>query len=106
MSSALARPRHCYIYDGERDILWLAVSLLAAIVQNHPFEQGNKRTAFLAALIFLNKNGYDLTFPDENAKLADLVLGLAAHTKTEPEGVDALRAYIVEFDPPDGAKAR
>ncbi len=38
--------------------------LLDGIAQNHPFEQGNKRTAFTAAVMFLKANGYNLSVRD------------------------------------------
>lgn len=100
LESALAKPRNRFLHGGEEDILSLAISLMAGIVQNHPFEQGNKRTAFLAAQAFLNENGYDLTYRDATP-LADLVIGLADHTRTENEVVTALREYVAEFDPPE-----
>jgi death-on-curing protein len=79
----------------------LAVALLAGIVQNHPFEQGNKRTGFAAARLFLNVNGYDIaSYTDEAPALAELVIGLAEHRLDEAEIVAELRAYVVEFDPP------
>jgi death on curing protein len=43
---------------GEGDVTQLAAHLLLGIGRNHPFEQGNKRTALSAATIFLGFNGY------------------------------------------------
>jgi death on curing protein len=63
LSSALARPKNRWFY-GEHDIVGLAGSLLLGIGQNHPFEQGNKRTALVAAAAFLRLNGYILVAPD------------------------------------------
>jgi death on curing protein len=59
LSSALARPKNRWFYD-DYDIVNLAGSLLLGIGQNHPFEQGNKRTALAAAAVFLSLNGYTL----------------------------------------------
>ena len=42
----------------------LAIKFLMGIAQNHPFEQGNKRTAFTIAAMFLELNGYELVAPD------------------------------------------
>ena len=56
--------------------------------------------AFLAAQAFLNENGYDLIYPDV-MPLADLVIGLADHTRTENEAVTAQPEYVAEFDPRD-----
>jgi death-on-curing protein len=49
LDSALSKPRNHYHYSGEEDVLVLAVTMMAGIVQNHRFEQGKKRTDFLAA---------------------------------------------------------
>jgi death-on-curing protein len=65
LESALHSPHHLYLYEGETDVVRLAARLAMAISQNHPFAQGNKRTAFSAALIFLEVNGYELDMPDD-----------------------------------------
>lgn len=49
---------------GETDLANLAGYLLLGIGQNHPFEQGNKRTAMSAATIFLMLNGFTFAAPD------------------------------------------
>lgn len=49
---------------GRKDV-GLAARLAMAISRNHPFTQGNKRTAFSAALIFREANGYELDMPDD-----------------------------------------
>jgi death-on-curing protein len=64
LESALAKPRNHWGY-GEEDIVVLAVKLLLGIARNHPFEQGNKRTAFTTAVIFLELNGYELITRDD-----------------------------------------
>lgn len=46
------------------------------IIKNHPFADGNKRTGFLAAFIFLNVNGYALKASEAEAVL--MTLGLAS----------------------------
>ena len=66
LESALAKPQHYWNY-GEDDVVVLAVKLLVGIAQNHPFEQGNKRTAFTTAAMFLELNGYELAAPDVEA---------------------------------------
>jgi death-on-curing protein len=63
LESALNRPRNKWEY-GEDDILTLAISLLTAIGQAHAFLQGNKRTAFISAEMFMNINGYSLRISD------------------------------------------
>ncbi|WP_170145712.1 type II toxin-antitoxin system death-on-curing family toxin [Rhodoplanes elegans] len=63
LSSAVARPVHRWHY-GDRDIVGLAGALLLGIGRNHPFAQGNKRTALSAASVFLLFNGYTFVAPD------------------------------------------
>ena len=63
LSSAMHRPIHRWAY-GDPDIINLAGTLLLGIGRNHPFEQGNKRTALAAATIFLMFNGYTFVAPD------------------------------------------
>lgn len=48
----MARPQNAFVY-GEEDIVVLAVRLLAGLAQAHAFEQGNKRTSFVAMNEFL-----------------------------------------------------
>lgn len=59
----MARPRNRWSY-GEQDITILAGVLLLGIGMNHPFQQGNKRTAITAAKVFLQFNGYTFVAPD------------------------------------------
>jgi len=59
LESALARPQNQHAY-GEDDLFHLAASYAEAISRNHPFVDGNKRTAFATADLFLFENGYQL----------------------------------------------
>lgn len=61
IESALARPRNRLTYDEGADLCDLAADYAFGICQNHPFMDGNKRTAFLAAYVFLDLNGVELT---------------------------------------------
>lgn len=87
LESALARPLHLFTYE-EADLCRLAAAYAAGIVANHPFVDGNKRTAFLAATIFLERNGLQVTAAPAHA--AVFVLGLAAGSLTET----ALAAWL------------
>lgn len=57
LESALARPRNRFLYDPEADLAQLAAAYAYAIATSHPFTDGNKRTAFMVAAIFLGYNG-------------------------------------------------
>lgn len=72
---ALARPLNAFA-DGERDLAALAAAYAFGIARSHPFADGNKRTAFLAAYTFLGLNGRELTAPEAEAVV--MTLGLAA----------------------------
>ena len=68
LESALARPQAVFGGDDMYPNLWIKVAALAhSLVQNHPFVDGNKRTAFVAAGIFLELNGYRLVCSNEKA---------------------------------------
>ena len=69
LESALARPENLYAYK-EQDIFELAAAYAEGIVRNHPFVDGNKRTAYETADLFLYKNGHDLGIKDEKEQIA------------------------------------
>ncbi len=61
LESALARSQQIYAYDDTADICTLAAAYGYGIAKNHPFVDGNKRTAYVTMLTFLLVNGYRLT---------------------------------------------
>ncbi len=63
LESALARPEQLAHY-GAPDVADLAASYGYGISRNHPFIDGNKRTAFVAVELFLALNGFDLLATD------------------------------------------
>ena len=73
LSSALARPRNHVAY-GEPSVFNLAAAYAYGVIQNHPFVDGNKRTGFLAAYVFLYLNGWELEAPETEAVAAALAL--------------------------------
>jgi death on curing protein len=76
LASALARPRQHHAYEGTTDVVRLAALHTEAIVRNHPFVDGNKRTGFVVGVLFLEMHGLDFLAPQELATVA--VLDLAA----------------------------
>ncbi len=60
LEGALARPANRFFYEAEDDVLVLACVLLIGVGRAHAFVQGNKRTALLAANLFLMRNGFVL----------------------------------------------
>lgn len=89
LESALARAQNHWAY-GESDLATLAVALLLGVARNHPFGQGNKRTAFAAAEAFLHANGWQLTAPDR-AALGDRVVDLITGEIDEEVFTDLIR---------------
>jgi death-on-curing protein len=66
VESALARPQNHANY-GEPDAAALAAAYAFGLARNHGFSDGNKRTAWIAARLFLADNGFDLTFDPADA---------------------------------------
>jgi len=58
LASALARPRNLEAYGDDVDRASLAAGYAFGISRNHPFFDGNKRTAFVVRELFLNLNGW------------------------------------------------
>jgi death-on-curing protein len=73
LASALAAPRNRFGY-GDDDVFTLAAAYAFALVRNHPFVDGNKRTAFTAAGVFLELNGQRLVAPETDAVAAVIAL--------------------------------
>ena len=63
LDSAMARPQNLVQY-GDPDAAALAAAYAFGIARNHPFIDGNKRTAFVVMELFLLLNGYDLIADD------------------------------------------
>ena len=91
LDSALARPEQQAHY-GAPDVADLAAAYAFGLVRNHPFVDGNKRTAYVAAELFLVLNGYAMTATDESATLT--TLSLAAGDIDEATFADWLRRHL------------
>ena len=80
---------------GEEDIVVLAVRLLAAIAQAHAFEQGNKRTSFVAMVAIPDDERLRLSHSKTRSSWAEAVIALVEHRSSEEEFVRAVRHYVV-----------
>jgi death-on-curing protein len=60
LDSALAKPQNVFAYAEQPDIFRLAASYAFGIARNHAFVDGNKRTALVVSLTFLDRNGWDI----------------------------------------------
>ena len=73
--SALARPQNLLAYGEQQpDLAALAAAYAFGIARNHPFVDGNKRTAFVAARTFLLLNGNDLEASQDEKYIAFIQL--------------------------------
>lgn len=67
--SAVARAQQKYFYDPDTSIYLLAAAYSYGLAKNHPFVDGNKRTAFTIGTLFLELNGYKLSAPETDAAI-------------------------------------
>jgi death-on-curing protein len=88
--SALARPHHLLAY-GDPDAADLAAAYGFGIARNHPFVDGNKRTAFVAVELFLDLNGFVLEAGDAECVLT--MLAVAAGQMDEAAFAHWLRQH-------------
>lgn len=61
LDSALAKPQNVFAYADAPDIFRLAAAYAFGIARNRAFVDGNKRTALVVSVLFLNRNGWDIT---------------------------------------------
>ena len=75
LESALSKPQNLFAY-AKPTHAEMAASYAAGIILNHPFPDGNKRTGFMLAAVFLEVNGYEFTATEES--VVENTLALAA----------------------------
>ena len=92
--SALARPQNLFVYEEVTDIPRLAAAYAYGSARNHPFNDGNKRAAYLAIGIFLAINGFTLKV--EPTEAVNIMLALAAGDLTELELASWIEKHIVK----------
>lgn len=93
--SALARPQNLHAYGEDVDLAALAASYAFGIAKNHPFIDGNKRTALVACITFLRLNGTDVSVDMPEAYTT--FLGVADGTVSEDELAQWLRDRATTF---------
>ena len=93
LESAIAHPQNLAAY-GEPDLADLAAAYAFGIARNHPFVDGNKRTAFVTAGAFLMRNGEFLDVGE--AEAAVVFTDLAAGKLTEAELAAWYRRHLAE----------
>ena len=90
LSSAVAMP-YAYFHDTflHADIFEMAAAYAFHISQNHPFVDGNKRTALASALVFLELNG--ITISDPHEKLYEAMMSLTSGNLNKAGFAEILR---------------
>jgi len=89
LESALARPKNLFAYE-KPSLFELAAAYACGIVKSHPFIDGNKRTGFMTAYVFLGINQIEVTAPE-----SDVVLKTRAVASGELSE-DAFAAWLKE----------
>src|SRR5437016_1789025 len=85
LDSALARPKNLFSYT-KPTLFELAASYGFGLVKNHPFVDGNKRTGFVVAVLFLELNGFRFHATETDATVSTLALAAGAMTEKDYAG--------------------
>jgi death-on-curing protein len=93
LESALPGPRN-HFACGERDLYGLAATYASGITRNHPFADGNKRIAFMAAYTFLGINGIEICADEDD--VVEAVLGLSTKSISREGFADWLTSVCVK----------
>jgi death on curing protein len=102
LSSALAHSKNLLAYGKVADAAALAAGYEFAIARNHPFADGNKRTAFVVMELFLELNGYTLQADD--AACITAMESVAAGKQTEKQLATWLREHLAKHPRPASPK--
>ena len=93
LASALARPKNLASY-GDPDAAALSAAYAFGIARNHAFVDGNKRTAWVLARLFLKANAFKVNFDKQDA--IQIMLALAAGNLTEEDLAGWLRERVTK----------
>lgn len=96
LESALARPRNVWSYSPHATLPRLTGEYGFGLARNHPFVDGNKRTAFVAVNVFLILNGFEIEAPE--AEVVEVMLRVADGTLD----LDGLEQWIAAAAVPYG----
>lgn len=92
LQAAVARPQATFDgHDLYPDIFAKAAALMESVVKNHPFVDGNKRTAITAAGLLLRRNGYRIAASQE--ELYDFTMAMATGTSAVKDAEQWLRNH-------------
>ena len=88
LESVLGRRKNLFAYE-KPNLFGLAAAYTSAIVRNHPFVDGNKRTGFLVGSTFLELNG--LTLKASETEATRIILGVAVGDVADAQLADWFR---------------
>ena len=92
LESALARAQQHFAYEPTVDLAGLATTYGHGLARSHPFNDGNKRIAFVTMGVFLGLNGREIEVPE--AEVVTVMLALAAGDLDEEELASWLRSRL------------
>jgi len=92
LESALARPEQRFAYRPGSDVAALAAAYGFGLSGNHPFNDGNKRVAFVTMGVFLGLNGHELEAPE--SEVVTVMLDLAVGELDEDQLADWIRQHL------------
>ncbi len=95
LEAALARPRQKWHYEPNADLASLAAACAFGLVKARAFNDGNKRTAFLTAVIFLGLNGKDLDATEP--EVVQAMIALAAGSLSEGDMATWIRKRLTRL---------
>jgi death on curing protein len=94
LESALARPRQRFSYDPEPDFAALAAAYGLGLVRNHPYNDGNKRVAFMVMAVFLGLN--DCEVAASETEVVTTIVALASGELDEETLENWIRRHITK----------
>ncbi|MCE5190418.1 MAG: type II toxin-antitoxin system death-on-curing family toxin [Actinomycetia bacterium] len=94
LESTLARPKQRLGYEPAADLSALAAAYGYGVVRNHPYNDGNKRVAFVVMAVFLGLNG--LEFTASEADVVTTMVALASGDLDEDALSDWIRLHTAE----------
>lgn len=91
LESALARPKQRFAYEPTADLAALAAAYGYGLARNHPYNDGNKRIAFVVMAVFLGLNGLEFTASEADA--VTTIVALASGDLDEETLADWIRLH-------------
>ena len=95
LESALTRPQQKWHYEPGTDLATLAAAYAFGIAKNHPFIDGNKRAALVAAYTFLAVTDLELEAPEPEA--VNAILGTADGSLSEADLASWIRSHLTPW---------